>query len=67
MPGFMRRYLEKMPDFHDRGDESHEGRRGLILPRSIHGMKTYYDIIEYDPVIDSSSMVNSFQLLENQK
>lgn len=49
-PGYLRTVLEQMPRFHDGGEH------GLTLPPSRLGRRTHYDILEYDPLVDSANM-----------
>ena len=49
-PGFLGERLAAMPLFHDRTMPA------LTTPVSRYGRRVRYDILEYDPLLDSSNM-----------
>ncbi len=49
-PGFLGEQLAAMPQFHDRSMPS------LTTPLSRYGRRVHYQILEYDPLLDSSNM-----------
>ncbi len=53
-PGFLREQLERLPQLSDRSAD----RRGhdFVTPRFSHGRRAYYDLIEYDPLLDSANL-----------
>jgi 60kDa lysophospholipase len=49
-PGFLGQHLLGLPQFHDRSHAS------LTTPLSRYGRRVHYEILEYDPLLDSSNM-----------
>jgi len=50
MPGFLREQLGRLPQFHD------PSRAPLTTPRGRYDRRVHFEIIEHDPLLDSSSM-----------
>eukprot|EP00742_Colponemidia_sp_Colp-10_P008413 GILJ01009112.1.p1 GENE.GILJ01009112.1~~GILJ01009112.1.p1 ORF type:complete len:645 (-),score=58.75 GILJ01009112.1:119-2026(-) len=49
-PNYLRGYLMQSRRFHDSAKEA------LTLPRSIYGKQVHYNILEFEPLLDSSNM-----------
>lgn len=68
-PFFIRQYLRRLPQFCDHKFlyGSTTSKTGLVTPISEFGRRIYYEILEYDPLLDSSNMVSWETLLVSQK
>eukprot|EP00040_Diaphanoeca_grandis_P033314 m.203857 g.203857 ORF g.203857 m.203857 type:complete len:684 (+) comp32867_c0_seq1:366-2417(+) len=59
VPGFMEKYLKSLDICHDSTFDLEQFGPGLITRPWKNGKRIYYEILEYDPVLDSSDMMMS--------
>jgi lysophospholipase len=53
-PGFLRDQIERLPQLSDPGADRHGF--DFVTPRFAHRRRAYFDLVEYDPLLDSANL-----------